>query len=106
MNMSSVNNNFFNALQIDFTFNTYDKFFNLSLDVKQKYTKKTGTARNGWDELERERCVCVLYAAVISFINHNYIASSVIPPPHPRIMILISINRFYFKAQCSGFQIV
>ena len=63
MNMPSVNNNYFKTLQIDFTFNTYDKFFNLSLDVKQKYTKKTGTTKNGWDELERERFVCVLCAA-------------------------------------------
>lgn len=39
---------------IDFTFETYDKFFNLCPDAKQKYTKKTGTTKNGWDELERE----------------------------------------------------
>jgi len=49
---------------IDFTFETYDKFFNLSPDAKQKYTKKTGTTKNGWDELERERCVCVLCDAL------------------------------------------
>ena len=42
-------------LQIDTTFETYDKFFNLNIDVKRKYTKKTGTTKNGWDELERER---------------------------------------------------
>ena len=53
----------FNTLQIDFTFKTYDKFFILSLDVKQKYTKKNGTTRNDWGELERERCVCVMHAA-------------------------------------------
>ncbi|XP_073239211.1 uncharacterized protein [Porites lutea] len=39
---------------IDTTFETYDKFFNLNIDVKRKYTKKTGTTKNGWDELERE----------------------------------------------------
>ena len=63
MNMPSAKTIIFNTLQIDFTFETYDKFFNLSLDVKQKYTKKTCTTKNGWDELERERCVCVLCAA-------------------------------------------
>ena len=42
-------------MQIDTTFETYDKFFNLNIDVKRKYTKKTGTTKNGWDELERER---------------------------------------------------
>ena len=42
-------------IQIDTTFETYDKFFNLNIDVKKKYTKKTGTTKNGWDELERER---------------------------------------------------
>ncbi|CAH3034849.1 unnamed protein product, partial [Porites lobata] len=39
---------------IDTTFETSDKFFNLNIDVKRKYTKKTGTTKNGWDELERE----------------------------------------------------
>ncbi|XP_078359493.1 uncharacterized protein LOC144643969 [Oculina patagonica] len=39
---------------IDSTFETFDKFFNLSLDVKQKYSKETGTTKTGWDELERE----------------------------------------------------
>ena len=58
------NNLIFNTLQIDFTFETYDKFFNLCPDAKQKYTKKTGTTKNGWDELERERCVCVLCVAL------------------------------------------
>ena len=42
-------------MQIDTTFETSDKFFNLNIDVKRKYTKKTGTTKNGWDELERER---------------------------------------------------
>jgi len=40
-------------------FETYDKFFALSLDVKQKYTKEEGTSPNGWDALERERCMHV-----------------------------------------------
>ena len=43
-------------LQIDTTFETYDKFFNLSIDVKKKYAKRTGTTlKNGWDKLESER---------------------------------------------------
>ena len=43
-------------LQIDTTFETYDKFFNLNIDVKKKYAKRTGTTlKNGWDELESER---------------------------------------------------
>ena len=43
-------------LQIDTTFETYDKFFNLNIDVKKKYAKRTGTTlKNGWVELERER---------------------------------------------------
>ncbi|KAM7427313.1 hypothetical protein ABFA07_021537 [Porites harrisoni] len=41
---------------IDTTFETYDKFFNLNIDVKKKYAKRTGTTlKNGWDELESER---------------------------------------------------
>ena len=40
-------------LQIDTTFETYDKFFNLNIDVKKKYAKRTGTTlKNGWDELK------------------------------------------------------
>ncbi|KAJ7333562.1 hypothetical protein OS493_017100 [Desmophyllum pertusum] len=39
---------------IDSVFETYDKFFDLSLDVKQKYTKDKGTSPNGWDAIERE----------------------------------------------------
>ena len=43
-------------LQIDTTFETYDKFFNLNIDVKKKYAKRTGTTlKNGWDKLESER---------------------------------------------------
>ena len=45
------------VLQVDSAFQTYDKFFNLSLDVKQKYAKTEGTSPNGWDTLERERLV-------------------------------------------------
>ena len=95
MNMPSVNNNYFKTLQIDFTFNTYDKFFNLSLDVKQKYTKNTGTTRNGWDELERERCTCSVFCVLhLPLVNHNYIASSVIPPKifNQQEVILMWIN--------------
>ncbi|CAH3014092.1 unnamed protein product [Porites evermanni] len=41
---------------IDTTFETYDKFFNLNIDVKKKYAKRTGTTlKNGWDKLESER---------------------------------------------------
>lgn len=65
-------------MQIDTAFETYDKFFNLSLDVKQKYTKKTGTTKNGWDEFERERCVFVFHVLHMPSINHNYVASNVI----------------------------
>ncbi|CAH3034846.1 unnamed protein product, partial [Porites lobata] len=43
-------------LEIDTTFETCDKFFNLNIDVKKKYAKRTGTTlKNGWVELERER---------------------------------------------------
>ena len=43
--------------QVDSAFETYDKFFNLELDVKQKYAKTESTSTNGWDALERERLV-------------------------------------------------
>ncbi|KAJ7333563.1 hypothetical protein OS493_017101 [Desmophyllum pertusum] len=39
---------------IDSIFETYDKFFEFNLDVKQKYAKDKGTSLNGWDALERE----------------------------------------------------
>ena len=45
------------TLQIDSVFKTYDKFFELSPAVKQKYAKIEGISPNGWDALERERCV-------------------------------------------------
>jgi len=52
--------------QIDTVFETYDKFFALSVDVKQKYTKEEGTSPNGWDALERERCI------IFNFYYCNY----------------------------------
>jgi len=39
---------------IDSVFETYDKCFNLSVEVKEKYSKKVGTSPDGWDALERE----------------------------------------------------
>ncbi|XP_068744920.1 uncharacterized protein [Montipora capricornis] len=39
---------------IDSAFETYDTFFNLSDEVKEKYSKKEGTSPDGWDALERE----------------------------------------------------
>ena len=45
------------TLQIDSAFEAYDTFFNLSDEVKEKYSKKEGTSPDGWDALERERWV-------------------------------------------------
>lgn len=45
------------TLQIDSVFETYDTFFNLHVQVKEKYAKKEGTSPNGWDAIERERWV-------------------------------------------------
>ena len=45
------------TLQIDSVFKTFDRFFELNQDVKEKYTKDKGTSSNGWDALERERFV-------------------------------------------------
>nr|XP_058970280.1 uncharacterized protein LOC131796687 [Pocillopora verrucosa] len=39
---------------IDSVFKTFDRFFELNQDVKEKYTKDKGTSSNGWDALERE----------------------------------------------------
>ena len=52
-------------LQLDAVFETYDKFFNLSLEVKAKYRKKKITSQNvssqnGWDAVEAERYVIPL----------------------------------------------
>ena len=67
--MNVINSIFF-ALQIDSVFETYDNFFNLSTDVKQKYAKKTGTTKNGWDELEREKYVySTLASTILASIN-------------------------------------
>ena len=41
--------------KIDTVFKTYDRFFEFSQDVKEKYTKDKGTSSSGWDALERER---------------------------------------------------
>ncbi|CAH3034852.1 unnamed protein product [Porites lobata] len=40
--------------KIDSVFETYDTFFNLHVQVKEKYAKKEGTSPNGWDAIERE----------------------------------------------------
>ena len=52
----------FNILQVDSMFETFDQFFNLSPEVKAKYTKKKMTVQNvnpqnGWDAVEVERSV-------------------------------------------------
>lgn len=44
-------------LQIESVFETYDTFFNLHVQVKEKYAKQEGTSPNGWDAIERERWV-------------------------------------------------
>lgn len=57
-------------LQINSGFEVYDKFFSLSPDIKKKYVKKDGNTPNGWDELERERCI---YNIIICFIlDYSY----------------------------------
>ena len=69
----------FNTLQIDFTFKTYDKFFNLSLVWSRSTPRKmvrlemTGVNLKGKGVF----ALCMLH---LPFINHNYIASSVITP--------------------------
>ena len=64
------------VLQVDSAFQTYDKFFNLSLDVKQKYAKTEGTSPNGWDALERERLV------LTSALNQLHIWSNIMTLIH------------------------
>lgn len=41
--------------QIDSAFYAADQFFQLSYDVKDKYSKTAGENPNGWDAIERER---------------------------------------------------
>lgn len=52
-----VQNYIYFTLQIESVFETYDTFFNLHVQVKEKYAKKEGTSPNGWDAIERERWV-------------------------------------------------
>ena len=66
----------YTSFQIDTVFETYDKFFALSLDMKEKYTKKEGTSPNGWDALERERCVlivCFIVPVIVIIYSDSFI---------------------------------
>ena len=57
------------TLQIDSAFETYDTFFNLSDEVKEKYSKKEGTSPDGWDALEREGWVQIFS---VTQVNSDY----------------------------------
>ena len=56
------------TLQIDSVFETYDTFFNLHVQVKEKYAKKEGTSPNGWDAIERERWVNIETVNLVSLL--------------------------------------
>ena len=51
----------YTVLQVDSVFETYDQFFNLSPEVKAKYAKTKETLTNGWDSIEKERLILLLY---------------------------------------------
>ena len=51
---------------MDSVFETFDEFFNLSPEVKANYAKKKITSQNvtpqnGWDAVEKERFVRLIY---------------------------------------------